>query len=389
MRRAWGAALAWLLLGGCDVRPTQCRFGDELRVFEGRHGVIDAVASTLLAGRTLVALSDPTGVHLRTADTFGKTALRIGERCAGGVALAPGSDIDGVAHAWLACLRADGSTEAPSEGENAGAVTVYAVSPRLEVTERARFGRAALRSQGVALAYAGNALWVAWHDARPGERRVWHVRITSSGGALASTEPAVLSTGTGQAGPPALTVHAGRVLATWSESTLDGGGGARILLANLAQPVKAREVASSRIEAPLPVLSSDARGLVLAYRDRGTEQRQGLYAQRLRADGSALASRVRIARADGTTSAQVLPCASGLVFATPRRFGGESFVGLTYADAGLSEVSGEQQFYEDRHEFSAVSGVCERAEAVLAIAEQARAPHTGAAVRVVRARCAR
>ena len=149
---------------------------------------------------------------------------------------------------------------------------------------------------------------------------------------------------------------------------MDGGGRPQIFLANLTQPMAAREVASSRVEAALPVLASDARGLVLAYRDRGSEQRQGLYAQRLRDDGALLGARVRIARADGATAAQTLPCAGGLVFATPRRFGGESFVGLTHADAELSEVSAEQQFYEDRHEFSAVAGVCAREKAVLAIA---------------------
>jgi hypothetical protein len=395
---------------GCDARSVKCRFGREQRVFESERSVIDAVAIGALGARQLLVFSDPTGLFVTAlAQDAGASRLRIGERCAGGLAL-----VSEDTRAFIACLRTQGTAVAnlavgdqdavdqagidqAAGVRGASALSLYALDAQLRVRPLAELGRAAPRSFGVALVRADRDLVVAWHDAEPGARRVWHARLPqlAAGVPGALAEPTLLSGQHAQAGPPTLALHRGHVWAAWSEGHLEAAS-TQIRITNLSQPTAAgagaaTTAATTRVEDALPVLTSDARGLLLAFRDRGRKhERQGLYAQRLTDRGSASGKPTRIARADGDARPQVASCARGFVFATPRTFGGEHFVGVVHSDLELSSISGEQQFYEDRHEFTHVASSCNGSEAEsvdLVIAEQARAPHTRASIRLVTARC--
>jgi hypothetical protein len=80
-------------------------------------------------------------------------------------------------------------------------------------------------------------------------------------------------------------------------------------------------------------------------------------------------------------------CLGGLVAATPRTFAGDYFIGVVHADESLRSLSGEQQFYEDSHEFAQVAVTCLGDSALLLIAERGRLGKSQAALRSVSFSC--
>jgi hypothetical protein len=183
------------------------------------------------------------------------------------------------------------------------------------------------------------------------------------------------------------------VYATWAETReLGRSVESRVQLADLhvggAAHPRVVTVAHSRDASPSPDLAASEAELWLAYRDRRKRSRKtGLYLERLDRAGRSLGAPVRAARADGVGRPALRRCLGGVLAATPRTFAGDYFVGVVRADPTLRTLSGEQQFYEDSHEFAQVGATCAGDHALLLMAERARLGKGRAALRSVSFSC--
>ncbi|HEY2732354.1 MAG TPA: hypothetical protein VGI70_00135, partial [Polyangiales bacterium] len=273
----------------------------------------------------------------------------------------------------LACAR-----RSIDPSEHTGGVALYTLDDRLRIQSARTLGRVGPGSYGVAIAHGASGLTIAWQDADLEGARVWLLRSGSS-------EPIAISDPAYVASTPGLSLHGPHLFASWAESREDHGRvESRVQLADVTQRLRAQTVASSRDRWPSPDLASSPRGLWLAFRDRRkAAHRTGLYLERLDADGRSLGHAVRAARADGVGRPVLRWCLDGVLAATPRTFAGDYFVGVVRADPDLETLSGEQQFYEDSHEFAQVASTCAGDHALLVMAERARLGRGHAALRSV------
>jgi hypothetical protein len=209
---------------------------------------------------------------------------------------------------------------------------------------------------------------LAWQDAAVDGARLWILRDLESA-------PARVSEPGWHAAAPSLALRGTRLFAGWSEvRELGKREEGRVRLLDLAAAhASIASVVTSQDGAPSPDLAGSGEDLWLAFRDRRSAGRKtGLYLVRLDPEGKPLDKPVRAARADGVGRPVLRSCLGGLLAATPRTFAGDYFVGVVRADATLRALSGEQQFYEDSHEFAQVASACLGERALLLIAERGK-----------------
>jgi hypothetical protein len=373
----------WLVVlfhaAACGPSAPHCHFGAEHPVFASSAAGFDDVALVWVETQAALLFSEQSGLYARWLDSRGlpgAPAERLGPRCDAGVAAA----VSGKA-VVLACARR--ATEQPASD---GDVALYALDQQLRVQRVSRFGKVGRSSRGVAVAATPAGLTLAWQDATLDAARIWLMR------GLAAPPIAVSDPGFA-ASTPGLAADDAHLYATWSE-TRDHGRSieSRVQFAELPRQLtsgpKAVTVASSRDALPSPALAASEGGLWLAFRDRRKASRKtGLYLTRLDRAGRALGAPVRAARADGVGRPALRRCLGGVLAATPRSFAGDYFVGVVRADPTLRTVSGEQQFYEDSHEFAQVGATCAGDHALLLMAERARPGRSGATLRSVSFSC--
>jgi hypothetical protein len=379
----WLAVLVLVLTFACaceDGRPVTCRFGVERPLFRSEGAGFDALSLSAVAAGSVAVFSEASGLFAQKLDEQGRpraTPLRLSARCDGGVDV-----VDVVAQREsliVACLRPSAAGDAAAAG-----VTIYTLDEALRVVREQSFGVARRLSAGIALASDARGVYCAWQDAAVGEARVWFAPI-----AAGAAGARVVSDATQRAGAVSLSVHHGSILATWAEQpaqTLSAGG--RIVIANLSRGTTPTPVTTTRDALPSPSLVSVGEHLVLAFRDRRNRGRKtGLYMLQLDEQQRPVGRPVRVARADGVAQPAVRACAGSVIAATPRTFAGDYFVGVVQVAARLDRMSGEQQFYEDSHEFAQAAVACASGGATLLIGERGQLGRPGAALRAVPLAC--
>jgi hypothetical protein len=373
------ALLVLFDVAACGPSAPRCHFGVEHPVFASSAAGYDDVALVWVGTHAALFFSEQSGLYARWLDARGlpgAPAERLGPRCDAGVAAA----VSGNA-LQLACARR--ATDQPASD---GDVSLYALDQRLRVQHVSRFGEVGRSSRGVAIAASSAGLTLVWQDATLDAARVWLMRGFGA-------QPIAISDPGFAASAPALAADSAHVYVTWSETRENGRSSeSRVQLAELAPGLtigpKAVTVAHSRDASPSPALAASEHGLWLAFRDRRrASRRTGLYLARLDRAGRALGAPVRAARADGVGRPALRRCLGGVFAATPRTFAGDYFVGVVRGDPTLRTLSGEQQFYEDSHEFAQVGATCAGDHALLLMAERARPGRGGAALRSVSFSC--
>jgi hypothetical protein len=324
--------------------------------------------------------SEATGLYARQLDAQGVprgSALRLGPRCDAGVSAAVSGG-----KPWLACAR-----RATDQVETSGEVSLYALDRSLGIERLERFGRVGRTSHGIALTAVADGILVTWQDAALGSARVWLVRAPNA------AEPRLLSEGAWYASTPGVVLRGEQPYATWAETREQGAGfESRVRLLDVgdhAGPPSPVTVVTTHDDAPSPQLAASGTGLWLAFRDqrRLGRKKTGLYLARLDALGKTLGDPLRVGRADGVGRPVLRACLGGLVAATPRTFAGDYFVGVIRATTDLRGLSGEQQFYEDSHEFAQVASSCVHDRVLLVIAERGKLGGGRAALRSVTFTC--
>jgi hypothetical protein len=348
-------------------------------VFTSSAGSFDDVALVWLGTRAAVVFSEQSGLYARWLDARGlpgPPSERLGPRCDAGVAAAVGGDA-----IEISCAR-----RASEQPASEGAIALYTLDSQLHVAHVNSVGKVGRVSRGVALALGPRGLTLAWQDASLDTARVWLMRGLG-------TPPISVSDPSFTASAPGLAATDTHVYATWAETReLGRSVESRVQFADLkvggAEHPQVVTVAHSRDASPSPDLAASEAGLWIAYRDRRkTSRKTGLYLERLDRAGRSLGAPVRAARADGVGRPALRRCLGGVLAATPRTFAGDYFVGVVRADPNLRRLSGEQQFYEDSHEFAQVGATCAGDHALLLMAERARLGKGRAALRSVSFSC--
>jgi hypothetical protein len=357
----------------CSLEPgaqrSPCHFGQEQRVADLQATEVDELRLVRL-GETFWALwSEAGGLFARPLDGQGRPrapARRIGERCAGGfAAVAHGA---GVA---LGCLMPAATPDA------AGLARYLELGPTLQLERQQDHAGAGLLSRGVGVAWIAGKGQLAWHDASADRNRIWLAAGAEPGGRVlspperAASWPSVLAVGES-------------LRVSWVEAWLDDGRPrGRIVL---WEPD--RELASLAPilnDNAMPQLFDAPGGLLVAYRDRRrVDERMGLYVGPIAGDSARI---TRVARADGVARPAVVRCLGGVVAATPRTYAGDYFVGVNFLDARFDKPQGEQQFYEDSHEYASAAVACVDSHALVLIGERARLFTGGGSLRALPYQC--
>ncbi|MDB4988821.1 MAG: hypothetical protein JWN04_3999 [Myxococcaceae bacterium] len=341
-----------------------------MRVISNSELGFDGIAITALAqperagakaqseAAALYVWSDGTGLWAKRA-AVGARAVRLAERCRGGIA-ATTRETD----AFVACSRTLVDPQTP-ETE----VVVYRVGPDLRASLMAEVGQAGRDGRGVAIAVDAQAVYVAFHDGSIGEQTIVLASVPVSAHAAegALRHDAVHTTRLSRVGQvasePAVIAHGGHVYTAFTELELTTNGEPASTVWLSRDGARARVVARPRAYSPTPKLAADALGLVLSYRDKSrTERRNGtrseLYVVRLDDRLKLLGKARGVGRANTEGEPSVLGCGSLTTALLPREYGGERFVGINALDGELDAVGAGHQLYATGREFVHASGVC-------------------------------
>ncbi len=370
---------------GCQTDERFCKLTQTQPVAQTEAKLIDAVAIEALGAGAVLAWSDSGGLFARLLDAQGNAVgepARIGERCAGGLALATTATTQ--ATVQLACSQ----RAIPADPSSTGRVQLYALArtptPSVSAHVLASYAPVGTLSEGVALVMLERAqIALAWHDASPDMHRVWLMR---------GTAPAeVVSTVGRMAEAPALLLQRGKLLLAWTERYASEQRGEEAAVTSImlkrgsAKPEVVRERAHISAMPQLALLGDD---LVLGFRELGGGGRKvGLHLERLLGEPLRAQKPVRVGRAEGFSKPVVVPCMDGLVTATPRGYSGDYFIGLNWLSRSLSRPRREQQFYEDAHAFTQAATVCMGEHALIALAELPMLDRKKAALHIARYSC--
>jgi hypothetical protein len=347
-RSALGGALAvWCALAlSCDL-PAQrtCALDAPVTVARGEGLSFDGVSVARLGSAPLFAWSDARGLSIKR----GATEVQVGERCRGGIDLVarPGAR---ATRALLACSRpADDDVTPRSE------VVLYAVDEQLRAEPLHTIGRVGRDGQGVALAAPSEAVVaLTYHDGSAGEHAI--MRATIRGDDLQVRR---LSKPGSAAAEPALLAHEGHVYVAYTLHDLEATDEHVSSLWIARDDEAPTRVLRTRTHDPAPKLAADARGLVLAYRDRPRHKsRNELYVARLDAALSVVGRARAIGRANGEGEPALRGCGSVLAALLPREYGSERFVGVNALDGELASLGVGHQFYASGREFVRASADC-------------------------------
>jgi hypothetical protein len=322
--------------------------------------------------------------------------VRLADRCRGGIDATPaqpsaaraGASAD--AGLFVACSRA---TE--DDADESSEVVVYELDQALHTTLFGSVGRAGRDGHGVALALQGDKLYVAFHDGSIGQHTVSLAtlpvraeRPTRDGDeGLAVTRVSR----TGQAAnEPSLFAHAGHLYVAFSELALNAEGKAESAVMLSRDGAPAQQLTHVRAASPTPKLTSDARGLVLSYRDRDRTRngdRSELYVLRLDAAGRPAGKAQAIGRANTEGEPSVYGCGALTTALLPREYGGERFVGINALDGELASIGAGHQFYATGRDFVLASGACVEGAWLLMAADRAAPSKPGVDAVALRFSC--
>jgi hypothetical protein len=339
---------------GCDSAAQEVR----LEVL-AQHAVAEGAApfhdvALVGAGAHLTALwSDASGLHARRGGPGGVPdgpAMRIGPPCRGGL-----DALGGDGTVWVSCLR---------PGDDGAAL--HALAPLTGEVRSWALGPAGRDGRGIALVTAGEHLHAIWHDGTPGAWRIRHGRVNPSKG-TAHERP--LSEASVTAEAPSLVAHRGRLLAAWMETTIEGNRPrGRIVLSRVGEVP--RPVADVHWAHPMPRLATDARGVLLAYRDaRADHSRPELYLQRIAPSLKAKGSAKRIARADGPGTPRIVRCGERLLTVAPRTWDRQRLIGVAPLGPDLTRTGREELLHELGIGYAHADATCTEKGLLLLVAE--------------------
>jgi hypothetical protein len=345
----------------------------------------DAVAllsrGNRVGGTALAFYSDASGSYARQlgadgSPTPGSAPLRLGERCAGGMAaLERGNG------AQVACLRpGDGLwltlVVSPSPG-------VISVGPTLR---QVRVGAA---SRGVAMRAHGAGFVVVHHDADAQAHRLWLHDFSANGNVHDGIRTRQLGPAGAVAGAPALFALNQRLYAayvTWeldaqaSRSTLhveDAYGDAHVRI-----PLQHHD--------PTPRLSTLGGELLLSYRDRPSPRaRLEQFTQRLSPELVLQGERVRMGRASGSGGPTLTRCGDTVFSAAPIEHGSELYVIFHALDPALAARDPNHQCYATERSFVSAADACSGDDLLALVAEETDPSGKPAELLGMRFSCAR
>lgn len=233
-------------------------------------------------------------------------------------------------------------------------------------------------SRGIDVAVDDGRASVVWHDGTPG---AWAIRRATVD--LRSERVRTLPASEGRAAEtPTLLHHDGHVLVAWVESWLDHGGTPRGRVVLQDGDERPAPVADVHWAHPLPVLTADGAGPLLAFRDaRAGHARPGLYLQRLSTHLQPIGAPKRVGRADGTGRARPVRCGAGWTTVAPSTWNRHRLVNLARVDAQLERVGREHHLYEWGAAFVQADALCRPDGLLLLLAERGDSVHPVARLR--------
>ncbi|HEY6878596.1 MAG TPA: hypothetical protein VI299_11290 [Polyangiales bacterium] len=341
---------ALLALASCAA-PTrrECELEPPQVVARSSGLAFDGVA---VAGHTY-AWSDDSGLYVQ-----GDARVRLGARCRGGIDAATfhGEVI-------VACSRpaADG-----------GEVVVY----RAGVPTLA--GNAGRDGHGVALAVLKDEIYLAFHEGALGDHAIWLAKL--------GTAPTRISHEGAAAREPSLVAHQGHLYAAFAELKLQGPPASTLFVSRDGS--HAKQIVNPRAFSPTPKLTTDARGLVLGYRDRDRDgARAELRVVRLNQDGQLAGTPSVVGRANDAGEPNLYGCGDLIAALLPREYGGERYVGIHPLDDALSALGSGHQLYESGRDFVLASGSCDAHGLQLFAADRAAPSKPGVEAIALRFTC--
>jgi hypothetical protein len=337
----------------------------------GFDGIAVAVPRS---GGVVYLWSETTGLWARRG--LEAPAVRLGARCRGGIDALPARE----AGLFVACSRA---TE--DDADESSEVVVYKLDDQLHASLFGSVGRAGRDGRGVALAVLPDALYVAFHDGSIGQHTVSLAKLGAAG-----LELHRLSRVGSAASEPSLLAHGGHLYVAYSELALNAEGQAEgaVVLSRDARP--GVQIGHVRAVSPTPKLTSDARGLVLSYRDRDrlrSGDRSELYVLRLDAQGKPVSTPHAIGRANAEGEPSVYGCGALTAALLPREYGGERFVGINALDGELASIGAGHQFYATGKDYMLASGTCVDGAWLLMAADRAAPSKPGVDAVALRFSC--
>lgn len=356
MARCKSAALL-LALSACAA-PTrrQCELEPPELIARSEGLAFDGIA---VSGE-LFAWSERDGLSVRAGHA---QPLSLGARCAGGIDLAQANGTT-----YVACSR-------PHEA--GGEVIVYRLAAgRIESTQVGRAGR-----DGRGVAISADGTHVAFHEGSVGDHAIWLARVGQPAQRISQLGSAVRE--------PALRMHDGHAYVAFAELVWreDGAPASALWISRDGAP--ALRIAEPRAFSPTPKLTTDARGLLLAYRDKGREgARNELRVVRLDGAGKLAGASSLVGRANADGEPNLYGCGGLIAALLPREYGGERYVGIHPLDAELSALGAGHQLYESGHDFVLASGTCSDRGLLLFAADRAAPSKPGVQAVALRFRCA-
>ncbi|MEY4514577.1 MAG: hypothetical protein RLZZ450_6699, partial [Pseudomonadota bacterium] len=182
----------------------------------------------------------------------------------------------------------------------------------------------------------------------------------------------------------------GHLYVAFSELALNAEGKAESTVMVSRDQAPATQLTHVRAASPTPKLTSDARGLVLSYRDRDrlrNGDRSELYVLRLDARGKPSGTPHAIGRANAEGEPSVYGCGALTTALLPREYGGERFVGINALDGELASIGAGHQFYATGRDFVLASGVCVDGAWLLMAADRAAPSKPGVDAVALRFSC--
>ncbi len=352
-----------LALCGCGEESAEvgCAFAEARLIARAEGSAFDGVELIATDDGALLVWSDRSGLWARELDAGGAPrgeARRLGTRCPGGVA----ATLDGGA-TLVACGR-------PVDRDRGrdGAIVLLRIEDGA-VQAAGRVEPVGAESYGVEVLRHGERTLVGYRDADVFVARARLAEVTGE-----RAEARALSSEGTLASAPSLAVHDGALIAAWTESWFDPSGrpaGHLFTMREGDPPRPSLDVGDVDVRVRL---ATDARGPMVALRDRrprGADPRAfaGRLDDRLRLTLPALRSPGRADDADGRP--MLVPCGDHVFSVATRTSSRQvTMVSIRRLDAELRSVEPEHQIYEYHARFVRAVGACVDDRLLVAVGER-------------------
>jgi hypothetical protein len=346
LRLALALAATWLVAcgdsGDVHILGGACPFATERTLSTLDGPMLDGIAVAAHGDGAYLVWSERSGLFGLTLSHDGAASgerERIGPSCAGGVDV-----IDDGTHLMVAC-----SIQGDVERGDRGAVVVYARDAAWSVIDR----RAGVgEGSGVSLS-RGSSTVVAWQEATGASSAAWIATVGDP------TDPLRLSRAGFRATAPVVAYEAETRLALWGELWIDERGDAAGRLVLQVGDRAPRPVTSLAYELPLPTITLDREGAILAFRDRRPARtRPALQLARITRETRDVVVMTG-APANAAGGGVAVACQGSVMVVAPRTHSRtERLVSVRRHDASLAGLGPEQQLYEHGSTFEWADAVC-------------------------------